>query len=594
MDLKVIAIETYKNVTVTASCNKDGSDVVTFRSAEEFRKHTEALGPTLFVGFDFRRIGAYLMEAMRTGLDPYEVAVAVDGGTPAFRMLCCPSVFAFFDLKEGSEKTLPVGDSSLNRLRAMHGDSFVHIPLDSEFDCNSINIAVSHVLDLLETTRQLFHARAASFMAQRDVCLMFRLGTAGMKFAPYKLAEKVLAPGRAASKKADSVVVPELNLSREFGDLGNRFTDPKSIRKDGSFGFDISYQGITLRYGDGGLHGALDGFRGRGLFLLIDVSSMYPTIIRSYDLCPASVDRTMFGNLLDRRLEAKAAGDSSASSLKLILNSAYGAMRAEYSKLYDPMKARSVCIHGQMLISALIQAVESGTRLVQVNTDGILVEVLNAENLEAVKEAVKGWEAQTGLQVEIEEYEECIQRDVSTYMLRAADGHIKARGALKESSDWDCDGEIIARAARRYLLEGIPVETTVSGETSFRAFQLVRTVSAVEKTFYFDGHELEDTVVRIFAASEGSRLVVGKSDGTTSNVSGTPAVLQLFNGPVTGQPVPEWVDRAWYVEKAKELVRSVETGSVRKKQKLISELAISAPKYRALDLRIVDGHLVIA
>ncbi len=590
----MIAIETYRNSTVTAICNKDGSDVVVFRSADEFRMYTAESVPTLYVGYDLRRYGVYSMEAMRTGSDPREVAVAVDSGTPAFKVFGCSTVFVFYDLKEGSDKALPVGDSGLNRLRAMHGDLFVHIPIDSEFDCNTIEVAISHVLDLLETTRQLFLSRSASYKAQREICLMFKLGTAGMKFAPYKLAEKVLASGKAASKKAESAVVPELNLSREFGGLGNKLTDSRSVKKDGSFGFDIPYRGITLRYGDGGLHGAINGFRGRGLFLLIDVSSMYPSIIRHYDLCPDSVDKTLFGNLLDRRLEAKATADSSSSSLKLILNSAYGSMRAEYSKLYDPMKARSVCIHGQMLISALIQAVEAGTRLVQVNTDGILVEVLKAENLETVKEAVKEWEMQTGLQVEIEEYEECIQRDVSTYLLRAADGHIKAKGALKESSDWDCDGEIIAKAARMYLLDGIPVEKTVNEESSFRAFQLIRTVSAVEKAFYLDCHELEDTVVRVFAAVEGSQLVAGKNDGTTSNVSGTPAVLRMFNGEVAGQSVPDWVDKSWYIARAHELIRSVETGTSKKKHKLISELVNAAPKHKGLDLKIVDGQLVIA
>ena len=70
-------------------------------------------------------------------------------------------------------------------------------------------------------------------------------------------------------------------------------------------------------------------------------------------------DDTLFESVYERRLAAKKAGDKvTADSLKLIVNTAYGGMLNEYSELYDPLHARSVCISGQCFLIELIHSLD--------------------------------------------------------------------------------------------------------------------------------------------------------------------------------------------------------------------------------------------
>ena len=64
-------------------------------------------------------------------------------------------------------------------------------------------------------------------------------------------------------------------------------------------------------------------------------------------------------------------------ALKLVVNTTYGALLNKYNDLFDPLMGRSVCITGQLFLMELAQHLYKdipGLKIVQLNTDGIMVE----------------------------------------------------------------------------------------------------------------------------------------------------------------------------------------------------------------------------
>ena len=111
-----------------------------------------------------------------------------------------------------------------------------------------------------------------------------------------------------------------------------------------------------------------------GLLLNIDVASYYPNLIRCYDFMSRAVSNPkIFADVIDKRLMYKKEKNPIANSLKIVLNATYGAMKDQYSNLYDPLMANNVCVNGQLLLIDLIEKIEDYCDILNTNTDGLIV-----------------------------------------------------------------------------------------------------------------------------------------------------------------------------------------------------------------------------
>ncbi len=67
------------------------------------------------------------------------------------------------------------------------------------------------------------------------------------------------------------------------------------------------------------------------------------------------------------------------------MNTTYGALLNKYNDLFDPLMGRSVCITGQLFLLELAEHLYAdipGLKIVQLNTDGIIVESGTGQTLE--------------------------------------------------------------------------------------------------------------------------------------------------------------------------------------------------------------------
>lgn len=116
--------------------------------------------------------------------------------------------------------------------------------------------------------------------------------------------------------------------------------------------------GLEAAFGLGGVHTKDSACQYSGISY--DVASLYPHIIMHPDCTPTHLEEAQFhaiyGRLIERRLQAKKAGDKATSNaLKLVLNSAFGAYNFGFSLLYSPDAFLAITVSGQLCLLALAE-----------------------------------------------------------------------------------------------------------------------------------------------------------------------------------------------------------------------------------------------
>jgi hypothetical protein len=116
--------------------------------------------------------------------------------------------------------------------------------------------------------------------------------------------------------------------------------------------------GLQAAFGLGGVHTKDSTCQYSGVSY--DVASLYPHIIMHPDCTPTHLEEAQFhaiyGRLIERRLQAKKAGDKATSNaLKLVLNSAFGAYNFGFSLLYSPDAFLAITVSGQLCLLALAE-----------------------------------------------------------------------------------------------------------------------------------------------------------------------------------------------------------------------------------------------
>ena len=82
--------------------------------------------------------------------------------------------------------------------------------------------------------------------------------------------------------------------------------------------------------------------------------------------------------------------------------------------MYDPHNSNNVCIAGQLMLTALVELLEPYCKIIQSNTDGIII---IPEDKDKVREVVSYWEQQSHMTMEIDIAHKLIQKDVNNYIL---------------------------------------------------------------------------------------------------------------------------------------------------------------------------------
>ena len=310
-----------------------------------------------------------------------------------------------------------------------------------------------------------------------------------------------------------------------------------------------------ITFASGGLHGvALKGKEFRGVKLL-DVGSMYPSIIVNLEALGPGTEG--YNRMRMERLLLKKTDKIRADAFKIVLNSVYGNLKNQYSILNNPLASLSVCAYGQLALYDLSRRLyEAGYTLVNLNTDGVaFVDYTGAGD--RWEDVQREWEEYYHLSLELDEFDRWIQRDVNCYVAVGKDGHIKTKGGDCKlfSSDnlfGNNNARILQIALVEQLLHDVPVWKTIKAHRDEP--NLFQYILKAGRTYLgvVDGEgRKHQNVNRVFAtAGEGIKLYKQRADGGLVNFPDAPETMFLWNGELS--KIPDFrkvVDLGHYIEK---------------------------------------------
>lgn len=304
--------------------------------------------------------------------------------------------------------------------------------------------------------------------------------------------------------------------------------------------------GCDILFAFGGIHGAPNKPKTYHDVRLLDVGSMYPSLIRMLDALGSATEK--YDGIRKERLKIKHVDKVRSDALKLVLNSVYGNLRNRYSALFAPKASASVCIYGQIALYDLARDLDAaGAEIVNMNTDGVAF-VWDGDTTNIVNQ----WqEKYLGMVLEEDDFSLWVQRDVNNYVavVQGSD-KIKVKGGdvNKYHVDKFFDNNnirIVQIALVDYLIKGTPIiDTLIDNIDKPELFQYVLRAGRTYRGVYDENETEQNRVNRVFARRKGSvlpetKLYKMREDGGLVNFPDVPESMFIWNEDVRDLPNPE-------------------------------------------------------
>lgn len=367
----------------------------------------------------------------------------------------------------------------------------------------------------------------------------------------------------------------------------------------------IDVLGVEHTFALGGVHGGIKNYICRPedgkKIIWVDVSSLYPNILRMWDLLSRQVDRhgvEAFSNMVDVRMkikerlhdpsltkEQKKELKDQAARYKLILNTTSGCMKDKFKKLYDPEYNTKMCMLGQLSLLDLIYRLKNAERrkkpvwareatdtdvgtdyfkLIQSNTDGIALELLTADAEAIIDRVCAEWEKDWRFSLEKTVADNLYEKDVNNYVFKDNGGGIKVKGAYvtKYSDNNEQDTlAILAKAVVAYFLDGKDIRDIICNvENPATDYQMIKKLGGMYDTPTWkrdEGDVIVQKVNRIFPSTDKTlgglyKHKKSKDIGVLDKVEGTPEHVLIYNEDIRGKKIGELdnIDYEWYVNEA--------------------------------------------
>ena len=362
----------------------------------------------------------------------------------------------------------------------------------------------------------------------------------------------------------------------------------------------ILVDGTEAVIGFGGIHHAQPNYSETAtpsrVIRNFDVASLYPSLMVYNGYTSRNIPSSeIFENFYHKRLKAKASGDKhTANTLKLILNTTYGASLAKTNPLYDPLMGRSVCITGQLYILELAMRYLRDTetvKIIQLNTDGIMISIDPVE-MPIIYRINEEWQQSKSLLLEEDKISTITQKDVNNYVMVFENGKVKTKGAyvtygMAPAGAFSVNNNhtIVKKAVIEYFVNGTPVEDTILGCDDIFGFQIIAKAGGGYKSVYrvpadfeerkkrwqkenrtreiknprftwdcYDGpRSTVQRVNRVYAAKQPNMgtLVKVKPDGTVGKIGGLPESVVIDN---KNKLTLDQVDKQWYIDLARKYI----------------------------------------
>lgn len=533
----------------------------------------------IWVGYNSRRYDQYILKGILCGFDPKKIndhIIVKKKGGWEFSSLLNKIQLNNYDVM--------ISEHGLKQLEGFMGndikESSVPFDLDRELTEAELEETIKYCKHDVEQTIEVFLQRKEEFESHMSLIKAFKLPLRYISKTKVQLSAIILDAVKKERDDEFDILFPDTLKIEKYtkvlewykklrGDLLNDsekldllLTDDKAKQKwYSSTALEIEVAGVPHQFGWGGVHGALEKYSGEGTFLNVDVASYYPALMIEYGYRSRNMSNPdKYRQIRDKRLELKKNKDPMQAPYKIVLNGTYGAMKDKYNDLYDPRQANNVCVGGQLLLLDLIEKLEGHCKIIQSNTDGILIKLHSKDDYDKIVAICHEWEKRTRMNLEFDVYTKVFQKDVNNYVIVDENGGFKSKGGyVKKLNSLDYDLPILNEAVREYILNKTPVEDTINKCNRLKEFQRVVKVSSKFLYALYGEEKLNEKCLRVFASKNESdpgvrkvkevKLLAGKIEG--DKIENTPEHCFIVNEDINDKRIPRRLDKQWYINMAK-------------------------------------------
>lgn len=523
---------------------------------QALKDYFEAHCNEIWIGYNNRRYDQYIMKAILLGMDPKEVNdwIIVDN-KPGWQYSSLFNKITMINFD-----TMLRTDTGLKSLEAFMGNDIretsVSFNINRRLTKKEIEQTFFYCNHDVEQTIEVWLARKAEFDAAMGLVKIFNLPLTYMgKTGAQRVAKILGGKGKKFNDEFEFPIVNTLKL-KKYRAIRDWYRNPEN--HDYKKKQKVIIAGIDHTLAWGGLHGAIKKYYGEGIYLMADVTAYYPSLQEQYKFGYRNMaNPENFEKIHGENLRMKATGNKVARlPYKIADNAISGQLKDQYSPLYDPRENNAICVNGQLLLVDLIEKLEPHCKLIQSNTDGILLKLKSIDDFDLIDDIVWGWEKRTGMRMGFDIYTKVFQKDVNNYLLVAPDGKTKTKGAYtKALSSVDYDLPIINKAMVEFMTKGMPVEKTINDCDDLIMFQKVVKLSGKYWRSWHNGKYMAEKCHRVFASKDKRATYIGKckkEGATIEKFANTPGHCFIDNGSIKGKKRPDYLDTLWYINLAKD------------------------------------------
>jgi hypothetical protein len=591
-----------------AKRQSDGETIAVWNDPDTVQDFVSLMSPVL-CGFNYRDYDSWLLKGVLLGWSPEDIhnisTTIIDSddrslvwglfsGSPWVKLP--PVIDLFHDV---------VPRKGLKEIEGNIGMSIVEssVPFDISrpLTPEEREEVQMYCLHDIEATAALYDLRYDYIKAKSDLCELRGIDPLTMlQHTNARIVSEVLEAQRMADHPFETYEIPNnvdlTAIPQSVIEYVGKVNTDNCMDNDAPK-VEFLFHDCPTTFALGGIHAAVPSYAETStedrVILHQDVGSFYPSLILNNGYMSRAVpDPSIYREFYDLRMKAKADGDkATAEAAKLVLNTTYGTFKDTYNKLFDPMQGTNVCLSGQLYILDLIEQMYrnvSNLQLIQLNTDGWVISC-NRSDEAAIHAVVLAWQERTHFTVDTVEVQRIVQANVNNYVMRTVDGKVKAKGGVVAKfagGDFRSNSAtIIDKAVVDYLLDGTPIENTITECDDLERFQIIakagRTFQkVVVQTIEGEPEEWADyetqRVNRIYASRDDTRggiFKVKMENGVETGRSRIPLSPEhvlvdnenLWQHDENGLT---FIDKTWYITLAKKKAHEFITRDKKEKEQM--------------------------
>lgn len=550
------------------------SEEIIVNDKEKLQEYYDAHNNQIWVGYNNNHYDQYILKAILCGFNPKEVndfIIKEDKKGWQFSSLFRKFQMYNFDVMQRN-------DGGLKSLEGFMGSNIketsIPFDIDRKLTKSEIEETIKYCRHDVEQTIEVFLQRKDDLDVQLELIKEFNLPLSFVTKTQAQLTAEILEAKSVRFGDDFNINFPEyLNRIKKYKhvvDWFKKFKTDKILSDDQKKeiykqNLETEVAGVPHVFAWGGLHGALPKYFGEGYFLHIDVSQYYPSLMTGHNYFSRAVSdegKRRYEMMRKESIRLKAFPElkKKRTGYKACNNKTYGAMKDKYNKLFDPLNANNICVTGQLALLLLIEMLEPHCKLIQSNTDGLIVKLYSIDDYDVIDDICWEWEQLTHVKLAFDPIITRIyQKDVNNYLFVNEDGEIESKGAyVKSLSPLDFDLPIVNKAIVDYLIYDIPIEKTINECDALIMFQKIVKLSGKFKHVVHNGKIFTEKCFRVFASTRDCDSYIGKQkegNATIEKFANTPEHCFIVNDDVKKATVDWRLDREWYITMAKSRLR---------------------------------------